>query len=59
MASASASMTVTVEDQTSYIKIGTLCGKNTTEIKGALSEVCGDVVWYTGTKFRKYLLSPS
>jgi len=59
MASAGASGNVTVEDKRSYIKIGTLRGKNTTEIKSALSAVCGDAVWHTGTKFRKYLLSPS
>jgi len=44
MASAGASGTMTVEDKRSYIKIGTLRGKNTTEIKSALNEVCGDVV---------------
>jgi len=41
MASAGASGTVTVEDQRSYIKTETLCGKNPTEINSALREVCG------------------
>jgi len=41
MASAGTSGTVTVEDQKSYIKIETLCGKNPTEIHSALREVCG------------------
>ena len=41
MASAGASGTVTVEDQKSYIKTETLCGKNPTEIHSALREVCG------------------
>ena len=34
--------TVTVSDQRSYIKIKTLCGKNLTEIHGALGEVCDE-----------------
>ena len=34
--------TVTVSDQRSYIKIETLRDKNSTEIHGALSEVCGE-----------------
>ena len=33
---------MTISDQRSYIKIETLCGKNPTEIHGALSEVCGE-----------------
>jgi hypothetical protein len=41
MASAGASGNVSVEDQRSYIKIGTLCGKNPKEIHIALREVCG------------------
>jgi hypothetical protein len=41
MASAGASGTVTVDNQRSYIKIETLCGKNPTEIHIALREVCG------------------
>ena len=36
MASAGASVTVTVEDKKSYIKIKTLCDKNPTEIHSAL-----------------------
>ena len=42
MASAGASGTVTVEDQTSYIKTETLRGKNPTEIHSVLREVCGE-----------------
>jgi len=42
MASAGASRTVTVEDQSSYMKIETLGGKNPTEIRSALREVCGE-----------------
>jgi transposase len=42
MASASASGSVTVEDQKSYIKIETLRGKRPTEIHSALREVCGE-----------------
>jgi transposase len=42
MASASASSTVTFEDQRSYIKIETLRGKRPTEIQSALREVCGE-----------------
>ncbi|PSN36032.1 hypothetical protein C0J52_22393 [Blattella germanica] len=34
--------TVTIEDQMSYIKIETLCGKNTTDIHRVLSEVSGE-----------------
>ena len=34
--------TLTISDQRSYIKNGTLRGKNPTEIHGALSEVCGE-----------------
>ena len=36
------SVTVTISDQTSYIKIKTLGGTNSTQIQGALSEVCGE-----------------
>ena len=59
MASAGASGTVTVEDQRSYIKIETLCGKNTTEIHNALREVCGEqtversTVSHWATRFRE------
>jgi len=42
MASASASGTVAVEYQRSYVKIETLRGKNLTEIHSALHEVCGE-----------------
>ena len=35
--------TVTISDQRSYIKIKTLRGKNPTEIRGVLSEVCGEL----------------
>jgi hypothetical protein len=42
MAFASALGTVMVEDQKSYSKIETLCGKNPTEIHRALREVCGE-----------------
>jgi len=42
MPSAGASGTVTAEDQRSYIKIKTLCGRNPTEIHSALCEVCGE-----------------
>jgi hypothetical protein len=42
MASASASGTVTVEDQRSYIKIETLCGNSPTEIHSVLREVYGE-----------------
>ena len=42
MASAGASGTVTGEDQRSYIKIETLCGKTPTEIHSALREVSGE-----------------
>jgi len=41
-ASAGASGTVTGEDQRSYIKIETLLGKNPTEIRSVLLEVCGE-----------------
>ena len=34
--------TVTISDQRSYIKIGTLYGKNPTKTDRALSEVCGE-----------------
>ena len=34
--------TVTISDQRSYVKTETLCGKNPTEIHGALSEDCGE-----------------
>jgi hypothetical protein len=43
MASASASGTVTVDDQRLYIKFETLCGKNPIEIHIALREVCGEL----------------
>jgi hypothetical protein len=33
---------ITVEDQRSYIKIGTLRGKNPAEIYSILREVCGE-----------------
>jgi rRNA maturation endonuclease Nob1 len=42
MASPGASSTVTVDDQRSYMKIETSCGKNPTEIHIALCEVCGE-----------------
>jgi len=42
MASAGASITVTGEDQRSYIKIETLRGKTPTEIHSALHEVCDE-----------------
>jgi hypothetical protein len=42
MAFAGALFTVTVDDQRSYIKIETLCGKNPTEIHIALREICGE-----------------
>jgi hypothetical protein len=42
MASAGASGIVTVDEQRSYIKIETSCGKNPTEIHIALREVCGE-----------------
>jgi hypothetical protein len=42
MGSAGASGTVTVDDQTSYINIETLSGKNPTEIHVALCEICGE-----------------
>jgi hypothetical protein len=42
MASAGASGTVTAEDQSSYIKIVTLCDKTPTEIHIALHGVCGE-----------------
>ena len=42
MESAGVSGTATISDQRSYVKIETLCGKNPTEIHGALSEVCGE-----------------
>jgi hypothetical protein len=41
-ASAGASVTVTFEDQKSYIKIETSRSKNPTEIHSALLEVCGE-----------------
>ena len=34
--------TVSISVQRSYIKIGTLRGKNPTQTHGALSEVCGE-----------------
>jgi hypothetical protein len=43
MESARVSGTVTVEDQRPYIKIEILRGKNPTEIRSALSEVCGEL----------------
>jgi len=39
MASAGASVTVTVEDQRSYIKVENLHAKNSTEIHSALREI--------------------
>jgi hypothetical protein len=42
MVSAGTLGTVTVDDQKSYFKIGTLHGKNPTEIRSALCEVCGE-----------------
>ena len=42
MESTGVSGTLTISDQRSCIKIKTLCGKNPTEIHGALSEVCGE-----------------
>jgi hypothetical protein len=42
MASADSSDTVTVDNQTSYIKIGTLRGKPPTEIHVVLREVSGE-----------------
>ena len=42
MEPADVSGTVTISDQRSYIKIQTSCGKNPTEIHGALSKVCGE-----------------
>ena len=39
---AGVSGTMTISGQRSYIKNKTLCGKNQTEIHGALSEVCGE-----------------
>jgi hypothetical protein len=49
MAFAGALGTVTVDDQTSCIKIETLCGKNTTEIHITLREVCGEQTVDHGT----------
>ena len=42
MASAGTQGTLTVEDQSSYIKIETLHGKDLTEIRSSLLEVCGE-----------------
>ena len=42
MEPAGVSGTVSISDQSSYIKIETLLGKNSTEIHGALSDVCGE-----------------
>ena len=42
MEPADVSDTATISDQRSYIKIKTLCGKNPTEIHGALSEGYGE-----------------
>jgi hypothetical protein len=59
MASAGASGAVMVDDQRSFIKIETLCGKNRTEIHFALSEVCDEqtadrsTVSYWTTNFRE------
>ena len=54
MEPADASGTVTISDQRSYshIKIETLSGKNSTEIHGALSEVCGEFTVDRSTVFR-------
>jgi len=63
MVSAGASGTVTVEDQISYIKIETLCGKNPTEIYSALCEVCGEqtvdrtTISNWATRFREGLIT--
>ena len=53
MESAGVSGTVTFSDQRSYIKIDILCSKKkTTEIHGALSEVCGEFTVDRGTVSR-------
>ena len=44
--------TVSISDQRSYIKIKTLRGKNSTEIHGALSEVCGELTVDRSTVYR-------
>ena len=41
MEPAGVSGTVTISDQSSYVKIGKKIGKNPTEIQGALSDVSG------------------
>ena len=43
---AGVSGTVIILDQRSYIKIETLRGKYTTEIHGALCEVCGGYIYF-------------
>ena len=43
MEPARVSGTVTISNQRSHIKIETLRGKNPTEIRGDLSEVCGEL----------------
>ena len=44
--------TVTISDQRSYIKIETLCGKNPTEIHGAMSEVYSEFTVDRSTVYR-------